>query len=145
MVLSGMWVGAFTARFTGTERAEIDYQCVWRSGEMLELHLILPALGGSPATLHTKHCTHTIRNLQINHYTKRNTIYYASVLIIQCFICKVSLLFSALYAKCPYYLVVPARRGKCHAHVQFRAAVLRLAWVLSNRRMEFLRKRERAE
>ena len=27
-----------------------------------------------------------------------------SVLIIRCFICKVSLLFSALYAKCPYYL-----------------------------------------
>jgi hypothetical protein len=32
-------------------------------------------------------------------------LYMQSVLIIQCFICKVSLLFSALYAKCPYYLV----------------------------------------
>jgi hypothetical protein len=29
-----------------------------------------------------------------------------SVLIMQCFICKVSLLCSALYAKCPYYAVL---------------------------------------
>ena len=29
-----------------------------------------------------------------------------SVLIIRCFICIVSLLFSALYAKCPYYVVL---------------------------------------
>ena len=29
-----------------------------------------------------------------------------SVLIMQCFICKVSLLCSALYAKCPYYSVI---------------------------------------
>ena len=28
-----------------------------------------------------------------------------SVLIIQCFMCKVSLLYSALYAKFPYYLL----------------------------------------
>ena len=33
-------------------------------------------------------------------------LFMQSVLIIYCFICKVSLLFSALYAKCPYYLVL---------------------------------------
>ena len=30
-------------------------------------------------------------------------LYMQSVRIIECFICKVSLLLSALYAKCPYY------------------------------------------
>ena len=33
-------------------------------------------------------------------------LYMQSVHITLCFICKVSLLFSALYAKCPYYLVL---------------------------------------
>ena len=33
-------------------------------------------------------------------------LYMQSVLIIQCFVCKMSLLFSAVYAKCPYYLVL---------------------------------------
>ena len=32
------------------------------------------------------------------------------VLIIHCFICKVSLLFTALYAKCPYYLLYYMQR-----------------------------------
>ena len=44
-----------------------------------------------PAALHIKHCM--IMNLHRKQYIVRN-------------VCKVSLLFSALYAMCPYYLVL---------------------------------------
>ena len=39
-------------------------------------------------------------------YAKVLITYKVSLLFIQCFICKVSLLFRALYAKYPYYLVL---------------------------------------
>ena len=42
-----------------------------------------------------------------------------SVIIIQCYICKVSLLFSAVYVKCPYYVVLYVVRhpGRCNCCV----------------------------
>ena len=68
-----------------------------------------------------------------------------SVLIIQCFICKVSLLFSALYAKCllfsalyakcPYYSVLYVQSGRAqgrHDRVHYQLPCLRLplAWTV---------------
>ena len=42
-------------------------------------------------------------------------LYMQSVRIINCFICKVSVLFSALYAKCPYYLLLRMQSALgCH-------------------------------
>ena len=42
-----------------------------------------------------------IRHQTLNHRDTLNTFR-----IVQCYICKVSLLFTALYAKCPYYAVL---------------------------------------
>ena len=67
--------------------------------------------GHNERVAHAKHCI-TIRSLYIEHYYNKECIqsaifYMQIVLIIQCFICKVSLLCtSALYAKCPYYVVL---------------------------------------
>ena len=46
--------------------------------------------------------------LHIKQYITRYilVLYMQSVLILQCFICNVSLYSSALYAKCPYTLVI---------------------------------------